>query len=124
MSIATVGIDLGKNTIHAVGLDERGKPVMRRQFTRTSLIRYLARLPATDVAMEACAGAHYVARKAQALGHTPHILPARYVQAYVKNQKHDFADAEAIAEAGTRPTMREVAIKSGDQQELQLLHRL
>lgn len=124
MTITTIGIDLGKNTMHAVGLDGDGHVVERRMFrSRTALIRYLSKQPVARVAMEACAGAHFVGRKAEAMGHEALLLPGQYVRGYVKSQKNDYADAEAIAEAATRPTMRQVPIKSVDQQELQLLHR-
>lgn len=123
MSIATVGIDLGKDVIHVVGLDEQGHPVARSQRTRTGLIRYLANLAPCRVAMEACAGSHFVARKAEAMGHRAILLPGQFVRAYSKGQKNDRADAEAIAEAATRPTMPEVEVKDGTQQAIQLLHR-
>lgn len=123
MSIATLGIDLGKNTIHTVGLDEQGHPTGAKKFTRTSLIRYLAKLSPCRVAMEACGGSHYVARKAEAMGHEAILLPGQFVQPYTKGQKNDVADAEAIAEAATRPRMPAVPIKDATQQEIQFLHR-
>ncbi|MFA9459987.1 IS110 family transposase [Thiohalorhabdus methylotrophus] len=123
MRIATLGIDLGKNTIHVVGLDESGHLAERKKLTRTSLIRFLAKLAPCQVAMEACAGSHHVARKAEAMGHRPVILPGQFVQAYTKGQKNDEADAAAIAEAATRPTMPEVTVKDATQQEIQFLHR-
>lgn len=123
MSIATLGIDLGKNTIHVVGLDDGGQPVQRKKLTRTSLIRFLANLAPCRVAMEACAGSHHVARKAEEMGHRAVILPGQFVQAYTKGQKNDDADATAIAEAATRPTMPEVTVKEPIQQEIQFLHR-
>ncbi len=124
MSAKTVGIDLGKDKMHVVTLDSEGRVVERRVCaSRSALARFLAKLAPACVAMEACSGAHYAGRKAEAMGHEAKLLPAQYVRAYVKSQKNDYADAEAIAEAATRPTMREVPIKSVDQQELQLLHR-
>lgn len=123
MSIATLGIDLGKTTIHVVGLDDRGQPVVRKKLTRTGLFRFLANLAPCRVAMEACAGSHHVARKAEAMSHRAVILPGQFVQGYTKGQKNDDADAAAIAEAATRPTMPEVTIKDTNQQEIQLLHR-
>lgn len=123
MSIATLGIDLGKNTIHVVGLDTQGRRVASRKLTRTSLIRYLAKLAPCRVAMEACAGAHYMARKAESMGHKAVLLPGQFVRAYTKGQKNDFADGEAIAEAATRPTMPDVTIKDATQQEIQFRHR-
>lgn len=123
MSIATLGVDLGKNTIYTMGLDEQGQPTGAKKFTRTSLIRYLAKLAPCRIAMEACPGSHYLARKAEAIGHEAILLPGQFVQAYTKGQKNDVADAEAIAEAATRPTMPQVTIKNGTQQEIQFLHR-
>jgi len=100
-----------------------GYVVERRMFrSRTALVRYLSKQAPCRVAMEACAGAHYVGRKAEAIGHDARLLPGQYVRGYVKSQKNDYADAEAIAEAATRPTMRQVPIKEVSQQELQLLH--
>lgn len=124
MTVQTVGIDLGKNKMHVVALDTAGHVVERRVCnSRAALGRYLAKQPACRVAMEACAGAHYVGRKASTLGHDATLLPAQYVRAYMKSQKNDYADAEAIAEAASRPTMRQVPIKPVSQQEIQLMHR-
>lgn len=123
MTIATIGIDIGKTRFHICALDEHGKVQQRRAFSRTALFRYLAKTPSANIAMEACAGAHHVGRKAEEFGHTARLLPAQYVKPYVKSQKNDYADAEAIAEAATRPTMRDVPVKSADRQALQLLHR-
>lgn len=124
MSAKTVGIDLGKDKMHVVVLDEQGRVAERRVCaSRSALVRFLAKLEPARVAMEACAGAHFVGRKAQQMGHDARLLPGQYVRAYVKSQKNDYADAEAIAEAATRPTMREVPIKEAAQQELQLMHR-
>lgn len=123
MTIATLGVDLGKDVFHLVGLDEQGQVVERAKKRRSGLMRYLAQLKPCHVAMEACAGAHHVARKAEAMGHRADLLPAQYVKPYTKSQKNDSADAAAIAEAATRPTMRQVEVKSIDQQELQLLLR-
>lgn len=124
MSVKAVGIDIGKNKMHVVALDEQGHVVERRVCgSRSALGRYLAKLPPCRVAMEACAGAHFLGRKAQHFGHDARLLPGQYARAYVKSQKNDYADAEGIAEAATRPTMREVPIKTPEQQELQLLHR-
>lgn len=124
MTIETIGIDLGKTWMHVVALDGAGHVSERRVCkSRTALVRYLAKRPVCRVAMEACPGAHFIGRKAQSLGHDARLLPGQYVRAYVKAQKNDYADAEAIAEAATRPTMREVPVKAAEQQELQLLHR-
>ena len=124
MTAKTIGIDLGKDKMHVVALDEQGHVIDRKVCaSRSALARYLAKRPPCRVAMEACAGAHFVGRKAQQFGHDARLLPGQYVRAYVKAQKNDYADAEAIAVAATRPTMREVPIKEAAQQELQLLHR-
>ncbi|WP_192034424.1 IS110 family transposase [Halomonas sp. YLGW01] len=123
MTIATIGIDIGKSKFHVCALDDRGHVKLRRVFSRSALIRFLSNTPPARVATEACAGAHFIGRKAEAFGHDARLLPAQYVKAYVKSQKNDYADAEAIAEAATRPTMRSVPIKSIDRQTLQLLHR-
>ena len=123
MSIKTLGIDLGKTSMHVVGLDADGKPVHRKKLTRTALIRYLSNLAPCRVAMEPCAGSHDIARKADAMGHDAVLLPAQFVRPYTKGQKNDNSDAEAIAEAATRPTMPTVSIKDATQQEIQFLHR-
>mgnify|MGYP006436323421 CR=1 FL=1 len=123
MSISTIGIDIGKSRFHVCALDEHGHVQHRKAFSRSGLIRFLANTPSARVATEACAGAHYIGRKAEAFGHDARLLPAQYVKAYMKSQKNDFADAEAIAEAATRPTMRSVPVKPADRQALQLLHR-
>ena len=122
--IAVIGIDLGKNTFHVIGLDKRGKIVFRRKFTRSALDTWFANLPVCLVGMEACVGAHYLARRLKAIGHDARLMPAKYVRPYSKGQKNDFRDAEAIAEAVQRPTMRFVTIKSVDQLDLQVLHRI
>ncbi|MCG5499173.1 IS110 family transposase [Ectothiorhodospira variabilis] len=123
MSISTIGIDIGKSKFHVCALDERGHVKFRRAYSRSGLIQFLANTPPARVATEACAGAHFVGRKAQSFDHEARLLPGQYVKAYVKSQKNDFADAEAIAEASTRPTMRSVPVKPADRQALQLLHR-
>ena len=123
MNIATIGIDIGKSKFHLCALDDRGHVQQRKAFSRSGLIRFLANTPPARVATEACAGAHFIGRKAESFGHEARLLPAQYVKAYVKSQKNDYADAEAIAEAATRPTMRSVPVKPADRQALQLLHR-
>ena len=122
--IAVIGIDLGKNTFHVIGLDKRGKIIFKRKFTRTALDTWFANLPPCLVGMEACVGAHHLGRRLKAIGHDPRLMPAKYVRPYSKGQKNDFRDAEAIAEAVQRPTMRFVAIKTVDQLDLQALHRI
>jgi transposase len=123
MSVATIGIDLGKNSCSLAGLDGSGAVVLRRRLTRERLVAFLAGQPACVVAMEACCGAHHLGRLFAARGHEVRLMSPEYVQPYVKAQKNDDRDAEAIAEAATRPTMRFVALKSEAQLDQQTLHR-
>lgn len=122
--ITVVGIDIGKNSFHLIGLDKRGAIVLRVKQSRSQLEARFAIMPACLVGMEACVGAHHLARRLAALGHDAKLMPAKYVRPYSKGQKNDFKDAEAIAEAVQRPTMRFVAIKSVAQLDLQALHRI
>jgi len=124
MQIAVLGIDLGKNSCSLVGLDDSGHVVTRRRMQRESVVKFTSRLPACIVAMEACCGAHHLGRAVQAQGHTVRLMSPEYVRPYVKAQKNDDRDAEAIAEAATRPTMRFVELKSEAQLDLQTLHRV
>ena len=119
-----IGIDIGKNSFHVVGLDERGAIVLRQKWSRGQVEARLANMPPCLIGMEACVGAHHLSRKLTALGHDARLMPAKYVRPYAKGQKNDFNDAEAIAEAVQRPTMRFVAIKTADQLDLQALHRV
>ena len=123
-TIATMGIDIGKNSFHVVGLDRRGAIVLRQKWSRGQIEARLANMPPCLIGMEACVGAHHLSRKLQALGHDARLMPAKYVRAYSKGQKNDFRDAEAIAEAVQRPTMKFVATKTADQLDLQALHRV
>jgi transposase len=123
-AIAVVGIDIGKNSFHLVGQDKRGEIVLRQKWSRGQVEARLANLPPCLIGMEACVGAHHLSRKLQALGHDARLMPAKYVRPYSKGQKNDFRDAEAIAEAVQRPTMRFVATKTTDQLDLQALHRV
>ncbi len=123
MKITTIGLDLAKNVLQVHGVDERGKVALKKQLKRAQVLPFFANLPACLVGMEACAGAHYWARKLQALGHTVKLLPPQYVKPYVKSNKHDAADAEAICEAVGRPNMRFVAIKNVAQQAILAVHR-
>lgn len=122
--IAVIGIDIGKTTFHTVALDRRGRIVLREKWSRTQLAARIANLPTCLIGMEACVGAHHLARKLIALGHDARLMPAKYVRPYAKGQKNDFNDAEAIAEAVQRPTMKFVAVKSDEQLDLQALHRV
>jgi transposase len=121
--IAVLGIDLGKNSCSLAGLDATGAVVLRRRMTRDAVVAFAAALPTCVMAMEACCGAHYLGRTLEAQGHTVRLMSPEYVQPYVKAQKTDDRDAEAIAEAATRPTMRFVSIKSEEQLDLQVQHR-
>ena len=123
MTIATIGIDLGKNSCSLAGLDDKGAVVLRRRLSRERLVAFLAGQPPCMVAMEACCGAHHLGRVFAAQGHEVRLMSPEYVQPYVKAQKNDDRDAEAIAEAATRPTMRFVALKSETQLDQQTLHR-
>jgi transposase len=122
--VATMGIDIGKNSFHVVGLDQRGAIVLRQKWSRGQVEARLANMPPCLIGMEACVGAHHLSRKLQAHGHDARLMPAKYVRAYSKGQKNDFRDAEAIAEAVQRPTMKFVATKTADQLDLQALHRV
>src|SRR5262245_33750036 len=123
-TVATMGIDIGKNSFHVVGLDRRGAIVLRQKWSRGQVEARLAAMPPCLIGMEACVGAHHLSRKLQAHGHDARLMPAKYVRAYSKGQKNDFRDAEAIAEAVQRPTMKFVATKTADQLDLQALHRV
>src|SRR5216117_3613003 len=121
-AIAVIGIDIGKNSFHVVGLDKRGAIVLRQKWSRGQIEARLANMPPCLIGMEACVGAHHL--KLKALGHDARLMPAKYVRPYSKGQKNDFRDAEAIAEAVQRPTMKFVAIKTLEQLDLQALHRV
>jgi transposase len=122
--IAVVGIDIGKNSFHVVGNDKRGSIVLRQKWSRGQIEARLANFPPCLVGMEACVGAHHLARKLTAFGHDARLMPAKYVRPYARGQKNDFNDADAIAEAVQRPTMKFVATKTADQLDLQALHRV
>jgi transposase len=121
--IAVLGIDLGKNSCSLAGLDATGAVVLRRRMTREGVLAFAAALPTCIIAMEACCGAHFLGRTLAGQGHEIRLMSPEYVQPYVKAQKTDDRDAEAIAEAATRPTMRFVTLKSEAQLDLQVLHR-
>jgi transposase len=123
-AIAVVGIDIGKNSFHIVALDDRGAIVLRQKWSRSQMDARFANMPPCLIGMEACAGAHHLSRKLKAFGHDARLMPAKYVRPYSKGQKNDFRDAEAIAEAVQRPTMKFVTTKTADQLDLQALHRV
>lgn len=124
MSIVIPGIDLGKNGCSIVGLDESGTVVIRRRMRRDGVIAFATKLSPCIMAMEACCGAHHMGRSLASLGHQVRLMSPEYVRPYVKAQKNDDRDAEAIAEAATRPTMRFVELKSEEQLDVQTLHRV
>src|SRR5262245_26928595 len=117
--IAVIGIDIGKNSFHIVGLDRRGAIVLRQKWSRGQVATRLATMPPCLIGMEACVGAHHLSRKLTSLGHDARLMPAKYVRPYSRGQKNDFRDAEAIAEAVQRPTMKFVATKTAEQLDLQ-----
>jgi len=123
MQITTVGIDLAKNVFQVHGVNEHGKAMLRRQLRRDQVAPFFANLPPCLIGMEACAGAHHWARKLQTFGHTVRLIAPQFVKPYVKSNKNDAADAEAICEAVGRPSMRFVPIKNVEQQSVLALHR-
>ena len=124
MKITTVGIDLAKNVFQVHGIDERGKAVVRKQLRRAQVAVFFGNLPPCVIGMEACASAHHWARTLQRFGHTVRLIAAQFVKPYVKTNKNDAADAEAICEAVGRPNMRFVPIKSIEQQAILSVHRV
>jgi len=122
--IATIGIDLGKNTFHLVGFNKRGAIVLQQKVSRAQLERRLANIPRCLIGMEACSGSHHIGRQLSARGHEVRLIPAQYVKPFLKGHKNDYRDAEAIAEAVQRPTMNFVAIKTPEQMDLLALHRV
>src|SRR5215204_5948076 len=124
MQITVVGLDIAKHVFQAHAADADGRAVAQVKLRRAQVLDYFRGLPPCLVGLEACATAHHWARELIALGHTVRLMPPAYVKAYVKRNKTDAADAEAIAEALTRPTMRFVPVKSVDQQSMLMLHRV
>lgn len=122
--VRVIGLDLAKNVFQVHGVDADGAVVLRQRLTRARLLKLFGKLPPCLVGIEACATSHYWARELLALGHEVKLMPAQYVKPYVKRGKNDAADAEAICEAVTRPTMRFVGIKSPEQQSAMMLHRV
>lgn len=123
MQISTIGIDLAKNVFQVHGVDKDGKVVVSRQLRRKQVLEFFSKIPPCLVGMEACGTAHYWARELTKLGHTVRMMPPSYVKGYVKRSKNDAADAAAICEAVTRPSMRFVPIKTAEQQAALMLHR-
>jgi len=123
MEVSTIGLDIAKNVFQVHGVDAEGAVLVRRQLRRRQVLPFFEKQPPCLIGMEACATAHHWAREIAALGHEVRLMPPRYVKPYVKRNKSDAADAEAICEAVTRPTMRFVAVKSAERQSLLMLHR-
>ena len=123
MQITTIGLDLAKTVFQVHGVDAAGQAVLRKQLRRSGVLDFFRELPACLVGMEACATAHHWAREISALGHQVRLMPPSYVKAYLRRQKNDAADAEAICEAVTRPSMRFVPVKSAERQGVLVLHR-
>jgi transposase len=123
-NVTTIGIDLAKNVFQLHGADKRGKRVFSKRLNRGQLIEFLAQTPPCIIGIEACTGAHYWARRFTSLGHTVKMMAPQFVKPYVKSNKNDKNDSAAIAEAVTRPDMKFVPIKSVEQQDIQMLHRV
>ena len=123
MAIVTIGLDTAKNWFQVHSVDETGQVVLRRKLARGKVLQFFAGLTPCVVGLEACGGAHFWARELIKLGHDARLMPARYVRAYVKTNKHDAADAEACCEAVQRPGMRFVPVKTEDQQGMLMIHR-
>ncbi len=124
MEITTIGLDLAKNVFQVHGVNERGRSVLRKQLKRDQVAPFFANLPPCLIGIEACASAHHWARKLQSFGHTVRLMAPQFVKPYVKSNKNDAADAEAICEAVSRPSMRFVPVKNIEQQSVLSLHRV
>jgi len=122
-TITTIGLDIAKSVFQVHGVDAEGKVILRRQLKRRYVLTFFQKLPSCLVGIEACASSHHWSRELQALGHTVRLMPPAYVKPYVKRQKNDAADAEAICEAVSRPNMRFVETKTPEQQSCLMLHR-
>ena len=122
-AVTTIGLDIAKSVFQVHGVDAEGKAVIRRQLKRRYILAFFQKLPSCLIGIEACASSHHWSRELQALGHTVRLMPPAYVKPYVKRQKNDAADAEAICEAVTRANMRFVATKTPEQQSCLMLHR-
>ena len=122
-AITTIGLDIAKSVFQVHGIDAEGKVIVRRQLKRRHILAFFAKLPPCLVGIEACASSHHWSRELKRLGHTVRLMPPAYVKPYVKRQKNDATDAEAICEAVRRPTMRFVETKTPEQQSCLMLHR-
>lgn len=124
MTVTTVGIDLGKSVFHLVGLNRAGRIVLRKRLSRTQLLKLTVQLKPCLIGMEPCCGAHHLGRRFAEQGHEVRLVPAQFVRPFVKSNKNDYLDAEAIAEAVQRPRMRFVPVKTVEQLDLQAMHRV
>lgn len=124
MNITRIGIDIGKKSFHVIGQDQQGHQILRKKFSRSRLLQFLMQLPQCQIAMEACAGSHWLARQCQSMGHDTRLLSAYHVKPYITKNKNDFNDAAGICEASSRPTMTSIPIKSIDDQALDTQHCL
>jgi len=124
MNVTTIGLDIAKNVFQVHGMDRNGKAVLRKKVSRGKVVEFFAKLPACLLGMEACPGAHHWGRELMKLGYSVKLMPAQYVKAYLKGNKNDGNDAEAICEAVSRPGMRFVAINTEAQQDIQMVHRI
>ncbi|EIK5257878.1 IS110 family transposase [Escherichia coli] len=123
-NVALIGIDLGKHSFHIHCQDKSGNALLRKKFTRTKLMQFLVTCPSSVVVMEACAGAHFMARRISDIGHDVKLISPQFVRPFVKSNKNDFIDAEAICEAASRPSMRFVQPRTETQQAMRALHRV
>lgn len=123
-AISVLGIDLAKSIFQLHGINEQGKAILRKRVSRGELLRFIANLSPCTIAMEACGGAHYWGREFMKLGHQVKLISPQFVKPYVKSNKNDYQDAEAICEAATRPSMRFVSVKPVEKQDIQCLHRV
>lgn len=123
-TVTLIGIDLGKHSFHLHGQDASGRMVFRKKLTRHQMLTMLANTPACRVVMEACAGAHWIARRLKAIGHDAKLISPQFVKPFVQGNKNDFADAQAICEAASRPSMRFVSPRNESQQTISATHRV
>ena len=122
-AVTTIGLDIAKSVFQVHGVDPAGQVLIRRQLKRRAVLAFFQKLPVCLVGIEACASSHYWSRELQALGHSVRLMPPAYVKPYIKRQKNDMADAEAICEAVARANMRFVPTKTPEQQSCLMLHR-
>ncbi|WP_176072375.1 IS110 family transposase, partial [Paraburkholderia mimosarum] len=123
-TISLIGIDLGKHCFHLHAQSASGRMVLRKKLTRNQMFQLLGKMPSCTVVMEACAGAHWIARRLQSLGHQARLISPQYVKPFLQGNKNDFADAQAICEAASRPSMRFVSPRNETQQTISALHRV